>query len=239
MSARRPFPEGDGIFETMRTENGRVAELTRHMRRARKGAAVSGITMPDEEVLRSEITACLTVNPHPVGRLRVCISSSGFVVTHDPYEDLETLARLTFHSTSLELEGEQIKSYPYDHRYQILDSAKDQGFDDAVLFNRSNNVTETAISNIVLRFGDEWVTPPITAGILPGVMRAIAIERCGVVVRNVHVSEVPEIQGAFLISSLKIAQPVSHLGDFALSLDSSSEEFEGKMRGAVEYFSVL
>lgn len=239
MSARRPFPEGAGIFETMRTQEGRVAELTRHMRRARKGAAISGITMPDEEVLRSEITACLSLNPHPVGRLRVCISKSGFVVTHDPYEDIDTLARLTFHSTSLDLEGEQIKAYPYDNRFNILDSARDQGFDDAVLFNRRNNVTETAISNIVFRFGDAWVTPPITAGILPGVMRAIAIERCGVVVRNIHVSEVPDIQGAFLISSLKIAQPVSHLGDFALSLDASSEEFEGKMRGAVEYFSVL
>ncbi len=243
MSNRRPFPEGNGIFETLRTEEGRVAELTRHMRRARKATQVKGITMPDEEILRSEITACLTLNPHSLGRLRICISSEGFLVTHDPYEEIDSLARLTFHSTSSPAIGEQIKSYPYDWHYEVLDAARDHGFDDAVLFNRNNEITETAISNLVVMVDNQWVTPPITAGILPGIMRAIAIERCGVAVRNIHVSEVPEIQGAFLVSSLKIAQPVSHLGDFLLlstpSAKDSSLEFEGKMRGAVEYFSVL
>jgi len=243
MSNRRPFPEGSGIFETLRTEDGRVAELTRHMRRAKKAAQVKGITMPDEEVLRSEIAACLTLNPHSLGRLRICISSEGFLVTHDPYEEIDSLARLTFHSTSSPAIGEQIKSYPYDWHYEVLDAAHDHGFDDAVLFNRNNEMTETAISNVVVMIDNHWVTPPITAGILPGIMRAIAIERCGVAVRNIHVSEVPEIQGAFLMSSLKIAQPVSHLGDFLLlstpSAKDSSLEFEGKMRGAVEYFSVL
>lgn len=243
MINRRPFPEGSGIFETLRTEDGRVAELTRHMRRAKKAAQVKGITMPDEEVLRSEIAACLTLNPHAVGRLRICISSEGFLVTHDPCEEIDSLARLTFHSTSSPAIGEQIKSYPYDWHYEVLDGARDLGFDDAVLFNRNNEMTETAISNLVVMIENHWVTPPITAGILPGIMRAIAIERCGVTVRNIHVSEVPEIQGAFLMSSLKIAQPVSHLGDFLLlstpSAKDSSLEFEGKMRGAVEYFSVL
>ena len=239
MIARRPFPEGNGIFETLRTEDGRVGELTRHMRRAKKAAATSGIDMPDEEVLRSEIAACLTLNPQSLGRLRICISNNGFLVTHDPYEELETLARLTFHPTSTDAIGEQIKAYPYDQRYEILDNARDYGFDDAILFNRNNEITETAISNLVFLLDDQWVTPPITAGILPGIMRAIAIERCEVVVKNVHVSQIPDVQAAFLLSSLKIAQPVSHLGDFRLPLTTSSVEFEAKMRGAVEYFSVL
>jgi branched-chain amino acid aminotransferase len=239
MSMRRPFPEGAGIFETLRTQAGEIAELTRHMRRAIKAADASGISMPDEEVLRSEILACLELNPQELGRLRICISHSGFSVTHDPYEEINTLARLTFHSTSSPAIGEQVKSFPYDWHYQVLDEARNHGFDDAILFNSKNEITETSICNIVFKIDDIWITPPITAGILPGIMRAIAIERVGVTVGNIHVSQLPQIQAAFLLSSLKIAQPVSHIGDFALSLDASVSEFEVKMRGAVQYFSVL
>jgi branched-chain amino acid aminotransferase len=236
--ARRPFPEGTGIFETLRTQDGQVAELTRHMRRARKSAAARGIAMPDEEVLRSEIDACLTLNPEPLGRLRICISENGFVITHDAYEEIETLARLTFHSTSTKAQGEQIKSYPYDWNYSLLDSARDFGFDDAILFNTANEITETAISNLVFRIEEKWVTPPISAGILPGVMRAIAIERCAVTVRNIHISEIPHIDEALLLSSLKIAQPVSHIGDFRMKLSPSVEGLEAQIRAVVQYFSV-
>jgi len=239
MSNRRPFPGGTGIFETLRTQDGEIAELTRHMRRAIKAADAFGISMPDEEVLRSEIRACLELNPQELGRLRICISHSGFSVTHDPYEEINTLARLTFHSTSSPAIGEQMKAFPYDWHYQVLDEARNHGFDDAILFNSKNEITETSICNIVFKIDDIWITPPITAGILPGIMRAIAIERVGVTVGNIHVSQMPQIQAAFLLSSLKIAQPVSHIGDFALSLDASVSEFEVKMRGAVQYFSVL
>lgn len=238
MTARRPFPDGSGIFETLRTEGGLVAELTRHMRRAKKSAQALSIPMPDEEVLRSEIDACMTLNPHPVGRLRICISHSGFLVTHDHYQDLETLARLTFHSTSTKATGEQVKAYPYDWNYQVLDSARDHGFDDAILFNTSNQVTETSISNLIFKIEDAWVTPPISAGILPGIMRGLAIERCGVGVRNVHISEIPLVEEALLVSSLKIAQPVSHIGDFAMQLNPDLSELAEKIRASIEFYSV-
>jgi branched-subunit amino acid aminotransferase/4-amino-4-deoxychorismate lyase len=238
MISRRPFPEGTGIFETLRTEGGLIAELTRHMRRAKKSAQALNIPMPDEEILRSEIDACMTLNPHPIGRLRICFSRSGFLVTHDPYEDIRTLARVTFHSTSSKSSGAQIKVYPYDWNYQVLDSARDFGFDDAILFNASNQVTETSISNLIFKLEGAWVTPPISAGILPGIMRGLAIERCGVTVRNIHVSDIPMVEEAMLVSSLKIAQPISHIGDFAMQLQPAVSELEEKIRASVEFFSV-
>lgn len=235
---RRPFPAGSGIFETLRTEDGLVAELTRHMRRAKKSALTLDIPIPEEEALRSEIDACMTLNPHPIGRLRICFSQSGFLVTHDPYEDTETLARLTFHSTTSSASGEQNKSYPYDWNFHVLDSARDNGFDDAILFNSSNQVTETSISNLIFKIEDQWVTPPISTGILPGIMRGLAIERCGVGVRNIHVSEIPLVEEAMVVNSLKIAQSVSHIGDFAMQLQPTVSQLEEKMRASVEFFSV-
>ena len=71
--ARRPFPDGSGIFETMRTENGFIAEFGRHMRRALSAAQTLSIAMPDEETIRQEVLKSLTIEPHPLGRLRICI----------------------------------------------------------------------------------------------------------------------------------------------------------------------
>lgn len=236
--ARRPFPPGSGIFETLRTEDGRVAEFARHMRRALSASRALGIRMPDEESLRTQVSAVLSQNKYPVGRLRICIGDSGLVVTHDSYEDYVEGGYLTFSPHTSKAKGLQYKKYPYDDHYEIVDEARAYGFDDAIIFNSGNNVTETGLSNIGFLFGDEWFTPPISAGILPGVMRAIAIERCGMQVRNIHISEVPDAAEIVLLGSLKIAQPVAQIGEYRLPCGQASIAFVEEMRAKVEFFSV-
>ena len=236
--ARRPFPEGSGIFETIRTVNGTLAEYSRHMRRAVKSAQAMKISLPSEEEIRARIAEEILNRPHALGRLRVCFSNLGFVVTHDEYLELTEPGYITFSPHTSKADGEQHKTFPYDSHYEIVDEARKDGFDDAMIFNGGNFVTETGLSNIAFLFDNKWQTPPISAGILPGIMRAIAIERCGVEVRNIHISEIPDAKEVTLLSSLKIAQPVLQIGEHRLPIGSASEAFNAQMREKVEYFSV-
>lgn len=231
------FPEGKGIFETLRTENGEIFELARHMRRAVKAASALNIEMPPEDEIRERIAEELSLHKHPVGRLRICIAIGKLTVSHDSYEEALEGAFLTFHPYTSKLVGEQQKRYPYIDRLQIVEEAKSLGFDDAIVFNSANHVTETGISNIAFLFEDNWWTPPIGAGILPGVMRAIAIERCGMKVRDVHISEVPAAREIALLGSLKIIQPVQQLGEMRLPQEAGVE-LQALMRGKLERFSV-
>ena len=237
--ARRPFPEGEGFFETMRTHGGQVAELTRHMRRALTASVATGIKIPGEEYLRAEIAKVLQENPHDVGRLRICFSNDGIVITHDEYSDLAEGGYLTFSVVTSKVVGEQFKTYPYDSHYEVVDEARAHGFDDAMIFNKENNVTETGLSNLAFLFDGTWFTPPISAGILPGTMRSLAIEKCGVQVRNIHITEVPQADEIYLLSSLKIAQPVVQVGEMRFSCGAASQAFGALMREKVEYFSVV
>lgn len=237
--SRRPFPEGEGFFETMRTESGQIAELTRHMRRALKASEALGIGIPGEEELRVAIADVLSTNPHPVGRLRICFSKSGVTITHDQYEEMTEGGYLTFSPVTSKAVGEQFKSYPYDAHYEIVDEARAHGFDDAIVFNKANNVTETGISNLAFLFRDTWWTPPITAGILPGTMRSLAIEKCGVQVRNIHITEVPQADEIFLLSSLKIAQPVLQVGEMRFPCGDTSQAFGALMREKLQFYSVV
>ena len=237
--ARRPFPDGEGFFETLRTEDGKVAEFTRHMRRALTASAATGIKMSGEEVIRSVVAKVIADNPHPVGRLRICFTKNEMVITHDPYEDLAEGGYLTFSVVTSKAIGGQFKTFPYDEHYAVVDEARAHGFDDAIIFNKANNVTETGLSNLAFLFDGTWFTPPITAGILPGTMRSLAIEKCDVQVRNVHITEVPQADEIFLLSSLKIAQPVVQVGEMRFPCGPASQAFGALMREKIQYFSVV
>jgi len=130
------------------------------------------------------------------------------------------------------------KMFPYDDRFALIEAANDEGYNDCVLFNDKNEITETATANLAFLIADQWVTPPITAGILPGVVRAIAIEECGVKVRPIHISEIPEVESAFMLSSLRIAQPISHIGDMKLKIGDASRDLEELIRSHSQPVSV-
>ncbi len=232
------FPEGSGFFETMLTRRGEVAELNRHMRRAVKTSQALAIAIPGEDEIRRRITESIQNDNFEYGRLRIAFSHNSFFISHSSYEPQSNPLRLTFHPQSATSEGEQWKTFPYTPRFAIVNQALNQGFDDAIVFNRHNNVTETGLSNIAFLIDDKWITPPISAGILPGVMRAIAIERSGVMVRDIHISEISLVRSAVLLSSLKIAHPVSHIGDFQLELGDEVAALTADIATKLEYFSI-
>ena len=230
------FPKASGIFETIKTVDGKPIALGRHMRRALESALELGITLPSEELIRTEIQQVLQENPHEIGRLRLCFGQGLFHLAHDFYTEQTEPARLNFYSQTVI--GAVHKLFPYDYRFALIEAANDEGYHDSILFNEKNEITETAVANLAFLISGEWVTPPISSGILPGVVRAIAIENCGVKVRPIHVSEIPEVESGFMLSSLRIAQPISHIGDMKLKIGDASRALEEQIRAHSQPVSV-
>ncbi|MCB1914080.1 MAG: aminotransferase class IV, partial [Rhodocyclaceae bacterium] len=54
--------------------------------------------------------------------------------------------------------------------------AEAQGAFDTLCFNERGELTEGARSNVFVKFGGAWFTPPLAAGVLPGIMRAVLLE---------------------------------------------------------------
>ena len=230
------FPKTSGIFETIKTVNGQPIALARHMRRALDSALSLGLKMPPEEELRVDLIKILNERPFEVGKLRIYIYTDGFHLSHDEYIEPTNPLRFTFFSQTVS--GEEHKRFPYDHRFKLLKSAQDEGFDDCVLFNVKNEVTESAVANLLFLIQGSWVTPPISAGVLPGVIRAIAIEECDVKVRPIHISEIPDVESGFSLASLRIAQPISHIGEMKLKIEDASEDMEARIRSHAQPHSV-
>jgi para-aminobenzoate synthetase/4-amino-4-deoxychorismate lyase len=101
--------------------------------------------------------------------------------------------------------------YNREHR-----RAQHQGCFDALFLNRLDRVTEGAVTNVFARFGDRWVTPPTTDGLLPGVWRAWFLAHTGAEERSLTLEELlaadevavgNSVRGTFPVSAV-VADPV-------------------------------
>ena len=79
------------------------------------------------------------------------------------------------------------------------------GWADLLFQNEKGEVTEGCISNLVIWYRGEYLTPPIAAGILPGVLRASLLAGKEPVVREKSISfaEVREAAALFLVNSVR------------------------------------
>lgn len=203
---------GEGIFETIKTVDSKPWAFSRHMRRAVSSAALAGVTIPKEEDLRTGVELLLSEQIHDRGLLRLSFSNNGnWVAVHLAYPELVGAAKLVVHSQRIPSAGSQVKKFPYDHRLSILKSAQSMGFDEAVVLNENNKISEAAVSNLLMKINGQWITPPLTDGALPGVVRALVLENCDVSVRSIDIAEMHEIESAFLIGSLRVAQSIDSI----------------------------
>jgi len=114
-----------------------------------------------------------------------------------------------------------LKSGNYLNNVLGLAEAKQAGATDSVFLNAAGFVTEASTSNIFLVRGGRLSTPPLTAGILAGVTRALLIAFCrdrGIQVDEQDLTEA-DLRNAdelFLTSTLRDIGPVTHLDGKAL-----------------------
>lgn len=213
------WPSGEGVFETIRTQDGEIFELGRHMRRALEAATAKGFSLPNEEVVRTGIHSLLTSEPQTIGRLRLLFSKGRFIAVHQSYVEITKPAHLAVIADSDAVESISIKTFPYEHRLVLLEQAQQGGFDEIICLNEGDEVTEGAVSNFLFRLDEQWITTPLSSGVLPGIQRGIVIERCGIGVKQIFKSELDRVDAAFIISSLKITLSVASIAGKSLQID--------------------
>ena len=232
------WPLGTGVFETIRTENGEVFELARHMRRAATAARNFEIKLPGEDQIRDAIAALLTAEPHQLGRLRLLFSKDWFVAVHQSYDEILLPAKLKVIDESRLVDPIAFKTFPYSHRTGLLQLAQRDGFDEIICVNESGEITEGAVSNFLFLIDGQWVTTPLSAGVLPGVQRAITIERCGVIVQSLTRRDIERVDSAIVISSLKIGLAVTSIDNRDLIFDGQCRSFLDEIRAQTHSHSV-
>ncbi|MCL1594020.1 MAG: chorismate-binding protein [Actinomycetia bacterium] len=88
-----------------------------------------------------------------------------------------------------------------DRRPYKARRARHMSFDDVVFVNRARWVTESTNANVVFLFDGTWVTPPVSEGLLGGVMRSSLIEAGTVEERRMSIEQALEADAVALVSA--------------------------------------
>ncbi len=184
---------GWGVFTTLRLARGLPFALERHWARLERDAARLTVPMPCSlDDLRSGLAKVIRANRRPEGIARVILVRNTGELWADapgrPSTDLLILTRplVSWPATQKLLlqPGGIFSSGPYagakmlswvEHA-GILEKARAQGFDEALLVNEKGQLAECTSANVFLVRRGEVLTPPLASGCLPGVTREILLE---------------------------------------------------------------
>ena len=184
---------GFTLFETLfATRDGGVRHLDRHLARLGASAAALQFAFP-----RARIVAALAVElahlpgPAPV-RVRLDLHKSGrFAIT------LAALEPLPPGPVKVLLGGEPLGLHAalLPHKTSLR-GAYDEGIRralacgafDTLFCSGAGDITEGGRTNVFVRLGGQWLTPPLAGDVLPGVMRGVVMDDPAWDVREARVS---------------------------------------------------
>ena len=168
------------IFETLRaSRDDGCRHIEQHLDRLAASCAWFGYPFDYGAARAALIDACLALPPGQLHRLRLAVTPAGALAVQAaalaPLREpvVLLLAKETTHSGDVFLRHKTSVRSRYDAAWR---AAEVQGAFDALFFNERGELTEGGRSNVFLRFGSEWITPPLSSGLLPGVMRGILLQ---------------------------------------------------------------
>jgi para-aminobenzoate synthetase/4-amino-4-deoxychorismate lyase len=72
-----------------------------------------------------------------------------------------------------------------------------------ILWNELGQVTESTVANVVARFGRDYVTPPVSCGLLAGTLRAEQLAAGRIRERIITREELARADRVFLLNSVR------------------------------------
>lgn len=229
---------GIGLFETMAYQNQRIQAFDYHWRRLKNSAQILTINLPfNADELERSIYELIDKNQHQQTELaiRLTITEGNFkrylIVTNKLKPNFFiTLSLLPIYKKSLsativeitrnELSiSSKIKSISYLDNFMAKKEAVDAGFDEAILKNTQGYIAESATSNIFIVTNNGTIlTPPISAGALPGTYRQRLIENLSktfhVKEANISIDDLIRANEIFLTNALMQIRPIYFVKDF-------------------------
>ncbi len=197
--ANRAFRYGDGIFESIRVQQGKPLWIQHHYKRLSKSADKLKFNIDNDwsqEFFEDTIISLQNANhnSNTTSRIRFSLfrndgglytpftNNASYLIESEPLDQNQYV---------LNTKGISIVIYPdIQKQYNILSGIKsinaqlyvlasihkrNNGYGDALILNEEGMVSEATSSNIFIYKNGKLITPPLTQACVEGVMRAVII----------------------------------------------------------------
>ncbi|MEC8469594.1 MAG: chorismate-binding protein [Pseudomonadota bacterium] len=205
---KQPDP-GFHLFETMRISEGRITRLARHLSRLENSAQYWCFGF-DRQAVESYLHELVSsIDSAKQWRLRLQLNRCG-TLSHslDPF--FSDAATADSECVPLLISPTPVES---TDPFIIHKTSRREAYERAVtevpkgvsplLVNEMGHVTESAIANVVYQMEGSLFTPPITDGLLPGVLRDELIDEGTVSERSLPLADIEKVESWWLINSLR------------------------------------
>jgi branched-chain amino acid aminotransferase len=234
---------GWGIFSTLRVANGALFAWERHWARMWRDAKLLNVAMPeDPDAVERDLLRLVEANRAPNCTLRLVIvrNTGGFwdgpasgrasdtiALTADSKQWPDSV-RLGIqpHARYAASDFTRAKVLSWAHNLRWAELAQEKGFDEVILLNEFDRVAECTSANVFAVFGNEVITPPLTAGCLPGITREVLLEIAAPGIRflerDLTLEDLYLASEVFITSTTRGLLRVREIAGRALNLSSSA-----------------
>ena len=215
---------GDGVFETIKVVRGVPFALTRHLARLARSAVGLGLAEPDLDQIRAGALAVVESSGQPeLARMRITVTGGiaplgserggspltaivalGEMHAPAPWVDVTTVPWPRNEHGALS----GLKTTSYGENVRALAYAVDHGGSEAIFPNTAGSLCEGTGTNVFVVSDGKLLTPPLSAGCLAGVTRALVIEWAGAAEQDLPLTALAGADEAFLSGTNRDVQPI-------------------------------
>ena len=240
------FLYGEGVYETLRTYHGQSFLFDRHMRRMRQSAGMIALSIPltdaqiDERFRDTVRAAGLGDSPDREAYIRILVTRGIGELTYDPAAtpvpsivvivkpNVDPPREVFERGVKVSLVGvvrnhpgtvnPLIKSNSLLNNALAMQEALTRGAFEGVMRNYLGELAECTQSNLFIVRNGVALTPPIAAGLLPGITREFLFEvgaEAGIAIREAVLKDA-DLLGAdesFLTSTTREVVPIVQVDD--------------------------
>ncbi|REJ05935.1 aminodeoxychorismate lyase [Microbacterium bovistercoris] len=234
---------GDGVFESIGVVDGHAQEVEAHVQRLAHSAELCELPAPNLEQWRQAVAVAAAECPKGEAVVKLILSRG---VEHGPTPTAWATAAKAGDFTAPRTAGIRVvtldrgydiaaaerapwlllgaKTLSYAVNMAAVREAHRRGADDAIFLSSDGFVLEAPTASLILRFGDRFVTPAPSGGILHGttqlsVYEHLAEQGFDAGYAQIPASDLAKADAAWLVSSIRLAAPITAIDDHVLPID--------------------
>lgn len=250
----RGLQYGDGLFETLRVEDGQLPLWPYHWRRLLKGCEALGIPLPDQAMLQDEINALISAEKQAVLKLiltrgqgergyaaPVACRPSRILMLSDrpdyPENYWQSGIRVYACQTRLGINPALAGIKHLNRLEQVMarNEWQDPAYQEGLMQDTQANIIEGTMSNIFWINNNQLYTPDLSGCGVEGVMREIvmALAKDSLISTNIGLWPENKLAGAeeiFITNSLIGVWPVSYILNKTFAVGPVTQQLQSMLQ---------
>lgn len=234
------FSFGLGAFETIAVENGIPIFLEQHLKRLRTAAAflrvdfsTAGIT---PRTVRDYLENQREDLSHCALKIILTLQNTVFQLRKNPYTQQSYQSGFSVDISSVRRNETSplVKYKTLNYGDCIIEkrAAAAAGKQERIFLNTKGQICEGTVSNIFFVRGGQVFTPPLSCGMLPGILRGFVCETTNVQERILYPHDIATFDECFVTNSLMGIMPVHDLDGIVFSSRAVSKTLQEKYHAA-------